>query len=557
MLVEQRKFKMHEKLLLDVIKKQAGTIQKAILEGVMNSIEAGATRVEVDITAETVSINDDGKGFKSRGEVETFFETFGEPHSASEGKVWAQFRMGRGQMFAFGKNIWRTGRFQMSTDINQRLGYDLTEDHPEYKGCLITIALYDKLTDRDIYGICREAESFCKYVKVPIKVNGKTVNTDPAKAKWEKETDEAYIKLSEKSDLKVYNLGVFVCGLPSHNFGIGGTVVSKKRLDVNFARNDVTRSCPVWKAIRTTIESMAGIQRIKKKKTLNTCERSNAIMRLCAGELSYQDVHAMPLMVDVSGTAWSAQKAVRKFKKYSVAMAGDMKGDKLIQQGVALVLDENNVAEFDCKAEELFSAQWGYTDVKHNPAYEGETSFCYHGMQYVPFEKLAESLKDSHDILLDTQLTPTEALWIRAIESLQSGLVNTDERRVIKIGVSDTAEAWTDGRTFVAFNRRHLADMALKKDGRLHIGSLGKAALVLAHELAHDDDSTTNVHGEEFYKKFHDLSIGNNWMGVGTAVYRTHLELQGEKLEKAENAAAERVRKKNTKTAQVPELVAG
>ena len=38
-------FKMHEKLLVDVIKKQAGTLQKAILEGITNSIEAGATKV--------------------------------------------------------------------------------------------------------------------------------------------------------------------------------------------------------------------------------------------------------------------------------------------------------------------------------------------------------------------------------------------------------------------------------------------------------------------------------------------------------------------------------
>jgi len=36
-MAEQRKFQMHEKLLLDVIKRQAGTLQKAVLEGVMNS----------------------------------------------------------------------------------------------------------------------------------------------------------------------------------------------------------------------------------------------------------------------------------------------------------------------------------------------------------------------------------------------------------------------------------------------------------------------------------------------------------------------------------------
>jgi hypothetical protein len=36
-------FKMHPKLLLDVIQRQAGTLSKAILEGVMNAVDAGAT----------------------------------------------------------------------------------------------------------------------------------------------------------------------------------------------------------------------------------------------------------------------------------------------------------------------------------------------------------------------------------------------------------------------------------------------------------------------------------------------------------------------------------
>src|SRR6059058_5478397 len=97
--IEQRGFRMHEKLLVDVIMRQAGSIEKAILEGVMNSIEAGATRVDVKVEPRAIEITDDGRGFRSRQEIETFFETFGQPHDASEGKRWAQFRMGRGQLF--------------------------------------------------------------------------------------------------------------------------------------------------------------------------------------------------------------------------------------------------------------------------------------------------------------------------------------------------------------------------------------------------------------------------------------------------------------------------
>ena len=62
MSIESRTFRMHDKLLLDVIKKQAGSVQKAVLEGAMNSIEAGASRVEVSVEPTQIRINDDGRG---------------------------------------------------------------------------------------------------------------------------------------------------------------------------------------------------------------------------------------------------------------------------------------------------------------------------------------------------------------------------------------------------------------------------------------------------------------------------------------------------------------
>ncbi len=49
---ETRKLVAHEKLLIDVIKRQAGTLKKAILEGTMNSVEAGATEIDINFLAE-------------------------------------------------------------------------------------------------------------------------------------------------------------------------------------------------------------------------------------------------------------------------------------------------------------------------------------------------------------------------------------------------------------------------------------------------------------------------------------------------------------------------
>jgi len=69
-MVENRQFKMHPKLLLDVIQKQAGTLGKALLEGAMNAVDAGASRFDVRIQPDIVVMSDDGKGFTSRDDIE-------------------------------------------------------------------------------------------------------------------------------------------------------------------------------------------------------------------------------------------------------------------------------------------------------------------------------------------------------------------------------------------------------------------------------------------------------------------------------------------------------
>jgi len=95
---ERRQFKMHEALLYSVIQKQAGSLAKAGLEGTMNSVDAGATRVDITCDGTTVVIADDGRGFTSAREIEEFFETFGTPHAEGDAKF-GFFRMGRGHFF--------------------------------------------------------------------------------------------------------------------------------------------------------------------------------------------------------------------------------------------------------------------------------------------------------------------------------------------------------------------------------------------------------------------------------------------------------------------------
>ena len=188
-MTERREFQMDKNLLVDVIKRQAGSLQKAVLEGVMNSIEAGATAktggVQVTLDAKQLIISDGGRGFRNRQEIEDWFETFGKPHEASEGKVWAQFRMGRGQLMAFGRNLWNSNQFQMDVDIDGKgLGYDLSEVK-KFDGCRVQVDLYRPLDDSEIWSTSREIERAVKFVEIPVFVNGKQVNTPASEGKWD------------------------------------------------------------------------------------------------------------------------------------------------------------------------------------------------------------------------------------------------------------------------------------------------------------------------------------------------------------------------------------
>jgi hypothetical protein len=500
---------MHPKLLLDVIKRQAGTVQKAILEGVMNSIEAGASKVEVTINLKTLVISDDGKGFRDETEIANFFETFGHPHDGSEGKVWAQFRMGRGQLFAFGRNVWRTGQFRMTVDVNSWasskdvLGYSLEKGLSPYKGCEIDVELYETIGDREAYGILREIEKYVKYVPIPVIINGKQVNTPPENQKWPDSCEDALIRLTDGArGLDVYNLGVFVRTYHEYEFGTSGVVVSRKRLDVNFARNDVIKSCAVWRRIKEKVDKSDRVKQVREKKELTDGERLNLIDRLCAGEVGARDVRKSKILVDASGRPWSPEMVLKaKFPSWSMAPRNDDRADKLLQQGACLVLDEEIVRAFDRKPAELLSKE--LFSAGDNCTYK-TTLLGGPGLPYVKFEDAAKGIRKGYAVLGSDKWKMQERLWVRVAQRMSGNMGEDWSGRDIVVGLSNVADAWTDGKTYVALGREWLEGLRLMRDGRPCLKSIMEVARVLLHELCHDGDSSAAAHSPEFYRAFHD-----------------------------------------------------
>lgn len=538
--MEKRSFTVHPAILHSIIHAQAGSLPKALLEGVMNAVDAGAKKCDITIDCHGFIVADNGTGFADRAAIENYFEQFGTPHQQGDA-TYGRFRMGRGQLMAFAETIWETGEFRMEVDIKHKgMDYTLATGLKKQKGCKITGKLYAPLSTYDLNSLINEFESMVYYTEIPVKLNGRVISRHPAKQKWDLETDEAYIKLAASGDLKVYNLGVLVRGYGAYRFGMSGTVVSKKQLQVNFARNDILEhQCDVWRQIRKDITGIAKT-RVAKKTTLTDGEReflARQILSDCqvlAMQPGYQHsdqqmaLRQKYLESRVIETAAKTNITLSAFiASAKVSLACSKKGqlaERLHRSKVAVVVSSVTLDRFNvCTLEELVQ--------KLMPlSYSG-------GPAVVDFDTLSLGYAGSNRIVPSSDVKPDVALVVRALtyvkDHLESALkdwrADSDERGVgrfnrdIVVGVSDQAQAWTDARSYIAVEQRYLA-----KVGKSGFAGWSRLFALMLHEYLHDDsDAMDHEHPPEFFEAFEDFMCSkfNNIAWWATLAARRYAEL--------------------------------
>ena len=488
--VETVELTAHKNLLYDVIRRQAGTLSKAILEAVMNSIDAGSTKCEIKIERVFASIVDDGRGFATRQEINEFFLKFGTPHEAGDA-VYGQFRMGRGQMFAFGWNKWRSNTFGMSTNVAENLKCELRDGLPPVKGCKVEIALYNHLSNGDLHNCCEEVKSFVAYVAIPVFLNGKQVNKVLSEQKWDHEDENAYTRFTQTGSLKVYNLGVFVREFHSGHFGVGGTVVSKKQLKVNFARNDIMGDCKVWQQIKKVVQANA-LREIKRKPSLDDAGRERMARMFHDDADAYDKTQDVKLITDVQGRHHTVMSALNKFRMVVTAPDHDRVGDIIMQTGRAFVIAESTLDRFGvADLDELIGLL----------RQGGTPKWLFAQLEFPDYHKLAKEANSQFRIVPTDKWTPQEKVWMalcRHFRIYKDGSYSA--LREIKVGDAEGVNGWTDGKTYIAVNRPFLQFLSYST-----LSGLGKLGRLLLHEYCHDDDNTeSDIHGHEFYREFHE-----------------------------------------------------
>jgi len=536
---------MDQSLLVSVIKKQAGSLWKAVVEGGQNVIDAAARKCEIDCTPQMVQIRDNGKGFRSKADIENFFEVFGKPHEEREQKVFGQYRMGRGQLFAFGRNVWRSGEFEMIVDIEENgLDYELRSGLEYHNGCIVTVELYRPLSHVQHNEILDEIKKNIKFVQIPFHLNGdeKQFNKKPDKIAWDLSTAEADFKWRDNGNLELFNQGIRVCSYPRYRYGTGGDIVSKKQLDVNFARNDVMDSCETWQAIRKTVrdhvnartlaqQETAGRQRNtptrtraratnRRRPTLTEQDRCRVVREMKDGSLNKRQMKAAKVFTMWRKETHSTISAVYKIAKGNVTFLPDETPaysslpKSLADHRLAVVLDPVMFNRWGWKPEfpEKLVENINATFDEQFGKYANDVR-----LKYVDADKIVKTMQGSNTVIDANKMTRLERIatatmsanisnihWAACRVNVQQNR-NAQRRIVVGIGPFDS---WTDGRTFIAINRRVIAAV------KVGPSSWWRYATLLLHEYLHTDATQdAHMHKKDFYEAYHNL-VQQHFMGV-------------------------------------------
>jgi len=142
----------------------------------------------------------------TREDVDTYFKKFGLKDSDVEDKEFGKFRMGRGQIFNFGLNIWRSNDNIMVVNLEddtsevwiddeevevdtEGLSYNLLEGNETIDGCTVEVKLFNWLDD--VPSKVSEIKELIKHIPYVFDVEVE-INDEKIQSGFEPEDDMEY-----------------------------------------------------------------------------------------------------------------------------------------------------------------------------------------------------------------------------------------------------------------------------------------------------------------------------------------------------------------------------
>ena len=530
-------FELDPEIIHHIIHSQAGSIGKAIIELLMNSVDADATSVQLTMTNKGFKCVDNGRGFASRDDVLRYFGRFGTPHQEGDA-TYGRFRLGRGQIMAHATTEWISNGWVMTVDTRSMgYNYDL-EDLPEpAQGCSITGTWYDPLFDLELMSAVQEIRDLVRYTLISVELNGRVITRDPANEKWDFEDEWAYYRAKEEGPVSIYNQGVLVRNDSSHVWGAGGLIVSKQAINLNVSRTEILRkTCPVWKPIAKTFnrlaEEVSGRLGGHRK---TEARREKSARSLLSGDVNIQAIFSneevitlLPGKRHISLSEFLRKAFYAHKSTFTVVEYGNdvPKGEAIAREGIIQVIHPKTLERFGCNSSSDFEEV--LERVLQNVAEDAQSrdqrmpwywlNVGVPSPQMVAFATLREAFLERTQIVderkaldKETRRAWTALRWclqhyagacVGAGRYTNGKLFYNEPRLHVLLGESNTAEAWTDGQTYMAIECRIVK--------RLKTDPLKTVAYIFGlveHEVAHQGDSLECGHDEAFYQRYHDISI--------------------------------------------------
>jgi hypothetical protein len=514
---EKRTMSVSPSIIMSLIKAQSGSLAKAVLECVMNSVDAGATSVDIAISRTRLSIIDNGKGFSTRDEILACFEVFGWEHTEGE-RVYGQFGIGRAQLWNYCDNLWRTRTFSMAVDVRKNgIDYDLTTGLPDVDGLSITGKFYAPLKTSELMAFEKDVAELARYAQIPVTINGKIINVDPSIEKWTHVTDDAWIRILDgHGDMKVFNLGVLAQRFDAYKIGCGGVVVTKPgvRLAMNMARNEIlTAECKVWKRVKPFLQKKSDMLTKKRKRPLQTYELDNIAMRYLSNELSVADVDSVKLIIDVQSRSYTLAEFCTRAGKIPVitGQSDSQLMDMVHQKRLAFVISGSTLARFRVETPSALLALFNKLASKNRFVVSTQEMSKFKFLD--DSTSITKSLSSDHGVVDAKDLDKEETVVVAVLAKTGFGIRRafywagvcdwsdfTD--RTIRVGTSDTDLAWTDGKSTIFIERRQL------KNARSGLAGIQALVALLVHEYGHNENTAgSHMHSFEFYKQYHDIML--------------------------------------------------
>lgn len=509
---ELRKFEASPAIIYSLIAAQAGSLSKAVLECVMNSQDAGATEVCIEIDKDRLSILDNGKGFKSKKEILEVFEVFGWDHEG-QNKTFGKFGIGRAQLWNFCSTVWTSNRFKMDVDIKKKgLNYVLSELEETLldKGTRIEGDFYEPLSFSDLANFNKEFSKLVKYCGISVRVNGVSVNLDPRNEKWTFDTPEAYVLLSAGYETKIYNQGVFVTALPSYYLGSGGVICTKTghNLQLNMARNEVlTSSCKIWKKLKKKVTE-ASTDKIKNSKNRQTEQdfifinqtkiEENKVEELVLQLINGKNVTIADIAKQFYFRGQGQPIKVTMAPKHHEELCDKMRNYKIIG------FSESNLARLGYNSAKEF---WNLV----GPCLEETFKKLDKPIEIVECYKSLVSTDSDYKIISEKKYSELDRLTLLAAKKAISRILPridwcdnscSKTRRQLLVGSSAQALAWTDSTTYIAIDQNYLRKKSSSYSQFIEL------IYTLIHEYLHDFESKgSHEHDIDFYQSFHNIII--------------------------------------------------